>query len=72
MASRVKEIEKSIVAAVGGVLLDGAQLAKVLGCRRETASRWARENGVNRLASPQKYYAGDVAKAIVFGRDWDT
>lgn len=42
-------------------------LARVLGCRRETASRWAKANGVERLGSPAKYFSGDVARAIVNG-----
>lgn len=64
--ARAKEIEKAIIAQEG-ILLDGVALARVLGCRRETASRWAKANGVERLGSPAKYFSGDVARAIVNG-----
>lgn len=64
--ARAKEIEKAIIAQEG-ILLDGVALARVLGCRRETASRWASRNGVERMSGLKKYYAGDVARAIVNG-----
>ena len=64
--ARAKEIEKAIIAQEG-ILLDGVALARVLGCRRETASRWANANGVDRLGSPAKYFSGDVARAIENG-----
>lgn len=64
--AQAKEIEKAIIAQEG-MLLDGVALARVLGCCRDAACRWANRNGVERMGGLKKYYAGDVAKAIVNG-----
>lgn len=61
-----KWARKATTAAEAAALVTVA-MARVLGCCRDAACRWANRNGVERMGGLKKYYAGDVAKAIVNG-----